>query len=172
MHYLCESEDTARTFLSNVSTRLVPGGYFTGTTLDANVLVKKLRKIGLKEDNDDKYTFGNQFYSAKFFHKDFPKKKPFGIKYLFYLEDGVGHKRADGTIEYVPEYLVIFRRFVELAREYDLKLVRKENFHKFYKNNIENPRNKDIFDKVVRPDQFVGNITEEQLNDQWDICNL
>ena len=109
MHYLCESEKTARTFLSNVSSRLVPGGFFLGTTLDSNVLVKKLRKIGLKDETEEKYTFGNQFYSAKFMHKDFPKKRPFGIKYLFYLEDGVGHKRANGQIEYVPEYLVIFR---------------------------------------------------------------
>ena len=90
MHYLCESELTARTFLKNVSSRLVPGGFFVGTTLDADVLVKRLRKVGLKDKADERYTFGNQFYSAKFMHKDFPRKKSFGIKYLFYLEDGVG----------------------------------------------------------------------------------
>ena len=90
MHYLCESELTARTFLNNVSSKLVPGGFFIGTTLDANVLVKKLRTIGCKEDAEERYTFGNQFYSAKFMHRDFPRKRPFGIKYLFYLEDGVG----------------------------------------------------------------------------------
>lgn len=42
----------------------------------------------------------------------------------------LGHKRANGTIEYVPEYLVIFKKFVELAKEYDLKLVKRENFHR------------------------------------------
>lgn len=98
MHYLCESEITARAFLSNVSSKLVPGGYFIGTTLDSNVLVKKLRKIGLKEGTDNKYTIGNQFYSVKFMHRDFPKKKPFGIKYLFYLEDGVGKQFTSFTI--------------------------------------------------------------------------
>lgn len=90
MHYLCESEKTARTFLSNVSSKLVPGGFFIGTTLDANVLFKKLRKIGWKEGTDDKYTYGNQYYSCKFLHRDFPRRRAFGIKYLFYLEDGVG----------------------------------------------------------------------------------
>lgn len=72
----------------------------------------------------------------------------------------------------MPEYLVIFRKFVELAKEYDLKLVRRENFHSFYQTNIENPRNKDLFDKIVRPDTFAGKIDQKQLDDQWDICNL
>eukprot|EP00345_Euplotes_harpa_P004391 CAMPEP_0168325850 /NCGR_PEP_ID=MMETSP0213-20121227/4939_1 /TAXON_ID=151035 /ORGANISM="Euplotes harpa, Strain FSP1.4" /LENGTH=189 /DNA_ID=CAMNT_0008328425 /DNA_START=451 /DNA_END=1016 /DNA_ORIENTATION=- len=172
MHYLCESENTARSFLKNVSEKLVPGGYFCGTTLDSNVLVKKLRTVGLSEDKVDKYEFGNQFYSVRFLHRDFPKKKSFGIKYLFYLEDGVGYKRTDGQIEYVPEYLVIFKRFVELAKEYDLKLVRRENFHSFYQSSIENPRNKDLFDKIVNPDSFAGKINQKQLDDQWDVCNL
>ncbi|CAI2361194.1 unnamed protein product [Moneuplotes crassus] len=172
MHYLCESETTARTFLSNVSSRLVPGGLFCGTTLDADVLVRRLRTVGLSKDNKDKYTFGNQFYSAKFMHRDFPQKKAFGIKYLFYLEDGVGHKRADGTIEYVPEYLVIFKKFVELAKEYDLKLIKRENFHKFYEQNIEIQRNKDLFDRIVKPHEFASSIKQEQLDAQWEICHL
>lgn len=155
--------------MSNVSTKLVPGGYFIGTTLDSNVLVKKLRQIGLKNEGDEKYTFGNEYYSVKFLHRDFPKTKPFGNKYLFYLEDGVGHKRANGKIEYVPEYLVIFKKFVQLAKEYDLKLVKRENFHKFYENNISFYRNKDLFEKIVQPKTFKDNLTEQQLNDQWDI---
>lgn len=90
MHYLCESEKRLRTFLSNVSSRLVPGGFYCGTTIDSNVLVRKLREVGLNDDSEEKYTFGNQFYSIKFLQKDFPKKQAFGLKYLFYLEDGVG----------------------------------------------------------------------------------
>jgi hypothetical protein len=73
-----------------VSSRLIPGGFYCGTTVDSDVLVRKLRKFGLNDDTKDKYTFGNQFYSIKFLQRDFPKKQPFGIKYLFYLEDGVG----------------------------------------------------------------------------------
>lgn len=46
------------------------------------------------------------------------------------VKQSLGHKRADGQIEYVPEYLVVFRKVVEIAKEYDLTLVRKENFHK------------------------------------------
>ena len=132
-------------------------------------MVKKLRTIGLKNEGDEKYTFGNQYYSAKFLHRDFPKSKPFGIKYLFYLEDGVGHKRANGKIEYVPEYLVIFKKFIQLAKEYDLKLIKRENFHKFYEHNIKNFYNKRLFDKIVKPESFKDQITEQQLKDQWDI---
>ena len=40
MHYLWQSEERVRTFLKNVSSSLVPGGFFIGTTLDSNVLVK------------------------------------------------------------------------------------------------------------------------------------
>jgi hypothetical protein len=34
------------------------------------------------------------------------------------------------------------------------------------------PRNKNLFDKIVKPEEFVGKIDEKQLADQWDICNL
>ena len=78
----------------------------------------------------------------------------------------------DGSIEYVPEYLVVFNKFVELAKEYDLKLEKRENFHSFYQTSIETPRNKDLFNKIVNPDSFIGKIDQKQLDDQWDICNL
>ena len=69
MHYLCESESTARSFLKNVSDKLVPGGYFIGTTLDSNVLVRKLRTIGLNKDKVEKYEFGNQYNKINWEYK-------------------------------------------------------------------------------------------------------
>jgi len=47
-----------------------------------------------------------------------------------YVKSKIGHKRETGTIEYVPEYLVIFKKFIELAKEYGLELIKRENFHK------------------------------------------
>ena len=105
----------------------------------------------------------------KFLQRDFPRSRPFGIKYLFYIEDCIGHKRANGEIEYVPEYLVIFEKFVDLAKEYGLKLIKRDNFHKFYEYNIQFKRNKEIFEKIVKPASFKGQISEEQLKDQWDV---
>lgn len=46
-----------------------------------------------------------------------------GIEYYFYLEDAIGYRRpGEDVIEYVPEYLVIMDKFVEIAAEYDLEL--------------------------------------------------
>lgn len=70
MHYLFESEKTLRQFLTNVTERLEPGGIFIGTTLDSQTLVKKLRTVGME---NDEYTFGNYFYSVKFMQSNFPK---------------------------------------------------------------------------------------------------
>jgi len=37
----------------------------------------------------------------------------------------------------VPEYLVIFDHFVELAKEYGLELKWKKNFHKMYEDSMK-----------------------------------
>lgn len=66
MHYLFESEAWVRQFLTNVSTKLVDGGVFLATTLDATTLVTKLRMKGV-ENTEHPYSYGNQFYSVQFF---------------------------------------------------------------------------------------------------------
>lgn len=52
--------------MKNVTDRLEPGGVYIGTTLDSQTLIKKLRVVGM-ENSSEPYTFGNQFYSVKFF---------------------------------------------------------------------------------------------------------
>ncbi len=44
MHYLLESEERFRAFLRNVSSRLEPGGFFIGTTVDAEKIVALARQ--------------------------------------------------------------------------------------------------------------------------------
>ena len=39
MHYMFENETKLRTFLKNVSCKLEPGGFFIGTTIDADRVV-------------------------------------------------------------------------------------------------------------------------------------
>ncbi len=57
-----------------------------------------------------------------------PKEQgPFGHPYGFFLADGLVGKKIEmnnneDIIEYVPEYLVIFKRFAEIAKEYGLEL--------------------------------------------------
>eukprot|EP00741_Cyanophora_paradoxa_P023645 tig00021608_g22839.t1 len=142
IHYSFQDEGRARMMMENVTRRLKPGGHFVGTTTDANVLVRKLREApGLE--------FGNDVYRVRFevpgragaggWDKSFPRDSPFGNRYLFYLEDAVGHKDAEGRLEMVPEYLVPFPALVRLAGEYGLELVESENLHRFWQAHHAEP---------------------------------
>jgi mRNA capping enzyme len=58
MHYLFETENKLRTFLHNVSCRLEAGGFFIGTTIDADRVVARIRTEGQQN-----MRIGNKFYS-------------------------------------------------------------------------------------------------------------
>ena len=105
MHYLFETEAKLRAFLHNVSCRLEPGGFFIGTTIDAERVVARMRSEG-KEN----LRFGNPFYSIQFGQESFSRDgSPYGLKFYFYLKDAVGrHRLSEDRPVYVPEYLVSF----------------------------------------------------------------
>lgn len=169
MHYHFESEAKIRAFLSNVVTRLCDGGYFIGSIIEDNVIVKRLRNRKYKDNKymNEKLTFGNEFYSIKFYSKYFPKEKgPYGIKYGFYLEDSIDKRDEEGNIKYVGEYLVIFDEFIKLCKEYDLYLVEKKNFTDFYEENVKNFGYKKMFTNMVND---IDNSTKLQ---QWEIIQL
>jgi mRNA (guanine-N7-)-methyltransferase len=113
MHYLFETELTLRAFLTNVSSRLEPGGFFIGTTVDAEKVVSLIRTEG-KEN----LRISNKFYSIQFGQDSFPKEKgnPLGLKFYFYLKDAVGRERlSEDRPVYVPEYLVNFDFLEQIA---------------------------------------------------------
>jgi mRNA (guanine-N7-)-methyltransferase len=121
MHYAFESEERTRQMLLNVTERLKPGGFFIGTTPDANVVVRKLRAV-------DGLSIGNGVFKIdmdeRFKDKTFPRGQSwFGIRYNFTL---------DSNVEDCPEYLVHFPSLQELARDYELELILLSNFHDFY----------------------------------------
>lgn len=122
MHYAFENESRVRRMLLNVTERLRPGGFFLGTTTDANVIVKKLRAV-------DSLSISNAVFridlDTRFQDKKFPNEPgaQYGIRYNFTL---------DANVEDCPEYLVHFPMLEELAREYELELVLLKNFHDFY----------------------------------------
>jgi len=101
--------------LANVSDNLATGGYFIGTTTDADAIMKGLRR----DQEPNNRTFGNSLFSVDF-PLDTPLDSPprFGAKYNFQLEGAVD----------CPEFLVDFRTFEELAAKYGLKLVSKSRF--------------------------------------------
>ncbi|XP_074347730.1 mRNA cap guanine-N(7) methyltransferase 1-like [Apium graveolens] len=104
MHYSWSTEARARRVLANVSALLRPGGIFTGTMPDANIIIKKLRAA-------EGLAFGNSVYWIRFdeeyLEKKFKSARPFGIKYKFHLEDALD----------CPEWIVPFHVFKSLAEE-------------------------------------------------------
>lgn len=134
MHYLFETETTLRTFLHNVSCRLEPGGFFIGTTVDAERVVTRIRTEGKSN-----LRIGNKYYSIQFGQESYPKSgSPYGLKFYFYLKDAVGkHRMSEDRPVYVAEYLVSFDFLEQIALEYGLKLVERKNFHEFYQENID-----------------------------------
>ena len=170
LHYHFQNEERLNAFLTNVSSRLCEGGYFIGTIIEDNVIVKRLRNRKKMTENKylkEKFTFGNEYYSVKFSQKHFDVKNgPFGIKYGFYLEDSIDNRDEEGKIKYVEEYLIVFNEFVELCKKYDLYLVEKENFTKFYSDYVKIEQFKRLSERMLKD---LNNVNIQQ---QWEIIQL
>lgn len=162
-HYAFESEARLRAGLTNICDRLKPGGWFIGTTLDSNVLIRKWRacKPGVHQ-------YGNRVYTVRVCtddrrHPEIEQKKlnpaePFGIRYYFMLEDAV---------EECPEYIVHFPTFKRIAAEYGLELVLEQNFHEYFVRNFEKPKNL----RSLHTMRVLGDNGQFPA-DQWDVAYL
>lgn len=120
MHYAFESEKRVRQLLQNVTERLKPGGFFVGTTIDSNVVVRKIRAVDELEISSAVYRIR---FDDKHGDKRFARGDPYGIRYTFSL---------DQSVVDCPEYIVHFPSFTKLAAEYELDLVMLCNFHDFF----------------------------------------
>ena len=170
LHYHFQNEKRLNAFLTNVSSRLCEGGYFIGTIIEDNVIVQRLRNrknIAGNKYLKEKFIFGNEYYSVKFSQKHFyVKNGPFGIKYGFYLEDSIDNRDEEGKIKYVEEYLIVFNEFVELCKKYDLYLVEKQNFTKFYSDYVKIEQFKKLSERMLKD---LNNVNIQQ---QWEIIQL
>ncbi|XP_026878711.2 mRNA cap guanine-N7 methyltransferase [Electrophorus electricus] len=136
-HYSFESEAQADTMLRNACERLRPGGFFIGTTPDAYELVKRL-------EASDSNSFGNEVYRVTFQQKgSYPL---FGCQYDFSLEGVVN----------VPEFLVYFPLFEEMAKRYNMRLVYKKTFHEFFEEKIKNEQNKILMQRMQGLEAYPG----------------
>ena len=127
IHYSFSTEKRARKAFENISKALRPGGHFVGTTVDSNVLVRKLRQT-------DGLLFGNDVIEVNFDEKHSKKEflpPGFGIEYSFTLEDAVTDCK---------ESLVPLITFAELAKEYDLEIMRWTNFHQYVHEMLNLPK--------------------------------
>lgn len=116
IHYFFESEDKLRAYLQNVTDRLRPGGFFIGTTIDADELVYQVRN---SKGGDN--TIQNDFMKVVLPQDSFPKdKSPYGLKYYFFLKEAIGKDTSESAERLVDEYLLIFPVLVQIAAEYGL----------------------------------------------------
>lgn len=113
-HYCFESIEQADCMLKNITNRLRPGGYFVGTTTDANDIVARSRASKAS----------NSVYSISFDPPLTDEEPPpiFGAKYNFHLE---------GVVD-CPEFLVHFPTLVELAEKHGLMLICQRRFDSYF----------------------------------------
>ncbi|KAL1741882.1 mRNA capping enzyme-domain-containing protein [Schizophyllum fasciatum] len=151
MHYAFETEAKARCMLGNVSDYLRPGGVFVGTIPNADFLLDHLRELPAEKDE---LCWGNSVYSVKFDSRE--HDSIYGHRYWFYLQDAVDN---------VPEYLVHWEPFVELAAEYGLSLVYKDEFQGVFRDNHES---KEFGQLLIRMKVVDENMESNMTEDQWD----
>ncbi|XP_042601181.1 mRNA cap guanine-N7 methyltransferase isoform X2 [Cyprinus carpio] len=134
-HYSFESEQQADTMLRNACERLRPGGFFIGTTPDAYEMVKRL-------EASDSNSFGNEVFRVSFQKKGvYPL---FGCQYDFSLEGVVN----------VPEFLVYFPLFEEMAKKYNMRLVYKKTFKEFFEEKVKDEKNKVLMQWMQALEQY------------------
>lgn len=137
-HYSFESSEQADMMLRNACGRLIPGGYFIGTTPNSFELIKRL-------EASETESFGNEIYTVKFQKKgSYPL---FGCKYDFNLE---------GVVD-VPEFLVYFPLLTEMAKKYNMKLIYKKTFREFYEEKIKNNENKLLLKRMQALETYPAN---------------
>ncbi|GAA5951758.1 hypothetical protein JCM3765_003109 [Sporobolomyces pararoseus] len=128
MHYAFETEQKARMMLENVSKYLRPGGVVIGTIPDAENLLEKLSQV---PEDSPQLAYGNTVYGIKFDTRTPPSDETwYGHRYTFFLQDAV---------EEVPEYVVYWDKFVELAAEYSLKPIFNAPFSDIFADESDDP---------------------------------
>ncbi|KAG6813611.1 hypothetical protein H0H92_009228 [Tricholoma furcatifolium] len=155
MHYAFETEQKARCMLDNVSRYLRRGGTFIGTIPNAELLMEHLDEL---PPDAKELSFGNTVYKIRFEERD--SRPTFGHKYWFFLQDAVDD---------VPEYVVQWDNFVQLASEYDLYPVYKEEFHQVF---TEHQEHQEFGPLMVRMKVVDPNGESSMDEDQWEAATI
>ncbi|KAH7916010.1 guanine-N(7)-methyltransferase domain-containing protein [Hygrophoropsis aurantiaca] len=155
MHYAFETVQKARCMLDNVSRWLRPGGIFLGTIPNSDQLLERLDAL---PPDVEELSFGNSVYKIRF--EDRHSRPLFGHRYYFYLEDAV---------ENVPEYIVQWDNFVQMAAEFGLFPVYKKEFHEVY---AEHEDHEEFGPLMVRMKVVDANGESAMDEDQWEAANI
>lgn len=150
IHYMFKSKDTLHSFLENVKQNLVSKGYFIGTFLDGNEILKSLKD---KEKIEGYHKKTNKLVWS--IEKVNPKDKLFD-------DDNYINQRViaymDTFIEPTEEYLVDMDFLEKEANKYDLELVDTKMFidkqdsmyNKYKTKNAENYKNIEVNDIIKK----------------------
>ncbi|TFY79302.1 hypothetical protein EWM64_g4714 [Hericium alpestre] len=177
MHYAFESVQKARCMLENASRWLRKGGVFIGTIPNADQLLSAILPFDLVCGTDSiafyyrqrldalppdtpssDLSFGNSIYKIRF--EDRTNRPLFGHRYWFFLRDAV---------EDVPEYIVQWDNFVQLASEYGLHPVYKREFHEVFEEHQDHAE----FGPLMERMKVVDSNGESQMDeDQWEAANI
>ncbi|SNX85622.1 related to RNA (guanine-N7-) methyltransferase [Melanopsichium pennsylvanicum] len=154
MHYAWEDTQKARVMLDNVSRYLRKGGVFVGTIPDSRELRDRMDSSAHPEDR----SFGNRYYKVAFDQID--SWPAFGNRYTFFLEDAV---------ENVPEYVVDFDVFEELAHEVGLRCIYRKNFAEIYHEGARNQEHGKLLEKMRVVDRYGALNLDEEM---WQAATL
>ncbi|CBQ72571.1 related to RNA (guanine-N7-) methyltransferase [Sporisorium reilianum SRZ2] len=154
MHYAWESVDKARVMLDNVARYLRKGGVFIGTIPDSYELRERIASSAHPEDR----SIGNRYYKVVF---DQVERWPaFGNRYTFFLEDAV---------ENVPEYVVDFEVFEELAQEVGLRCIYRKNFAEIYHEGSRHGEYGKLLERMKVVDKYGSLSLDEEM---WQAATL
>ncbi|KAL5466690.1 hypothetical protein EMCRGX_G030835 [Ephydatia muelleri] len=164
LHYAFESYGKAHMMLRNACENLLPGGYFIGTTVDSNELVRKLREAGPSEDGI--YKIGNDIFSVKADLKlnqclNQSQNQPvplFGAKYNFWL-----HEVVD-----LPEYLIHMPLLHSMLSDFGMEPVAQQNFHDFFTDHRHKPEDLSLLFRMQAFSLESGTLSAAQ----WEVIGL
>lgn len=154
MHYAWEDVQKARVMLDNVSRYLRQGGVFMGTIPDSRELRDRMAASAHPEDR----SFGNRYYKVVFDQID--AWPAFGNRYTFFLEDAV---------ENVPEYVVDFEVFEDLAQEVGLRCIYRKNFAEIYHEGSRQNEYGKLLERMRVVDRYGSLSLDEEM---WQAATL
>lgn len=160
LHYGWDSEEHARTMLSNAAHWLRPGGTLIGTTLDDETLFARLH------EDEHAVSFGNECYRIEFDQRYDMGEKPFGNRYRFWLLDAVDN---------VPEFVVDWAMFERIAEEYGLHVIYKGRFDEILSDGYANRQLRQLLERMQVIDSNIaaaGVVTPAMPPSMWHVCTL
>lgn len=129
IHYSCGNKSHLEYFLSCVSTCLLPGGLFIGTTLSDQSLFRIFQTHGADFFSDRiQIHFPSESVNALEKCGNDAASLNFGIEYSFTVENCVSD---------LPEYIVPWNKFCQLCEEHSLILINSATFEEYTLDNEE-----------------------------------